>query len=259
MEAHRSLTVAALTVLAAAAPAQAEPTTQEGAPAPLATVAPKAKDRVQAATGLRFAVFESKLRRNIISTDTPYGFKVKRVADDSPADRAGIARGWLLMKWAGHPVYQVDELDSWLWELPAGAEVEVEYTRRKKVSILSRKPWEDGKVTVKIGRVHPLRAVLGLNVFDGPDAKVPEDSPAGVRIAACVPRSVAAKSGVESGDVITHWNGVAVRTLAELRDPFLGSLREDPFEVRVLRHDTDGEWRPRALRVAPPAPRKESR
>jgi hypothetical protein len=38
---------------------------------------------IRDATGLRFRVLESIIRRNIITTRTPYGFKIKSVDDDS--------------------------------------------------------------------------------------------------------------------------------------------------------------------------------
>lgn len=103
---------------------------------------------VLARTGLRFAEFESVLRRNMISTSTAYGLKVSAVAPDSPAHAAGIVPGDLLMKWEGKPVRSTRDLASWLTDPNAPKSVSIEIARRKRTSLLSRKPWTDLSMTL---------------------------------------------------------------------------------------------------------------
>jgi C-terminal processing protease CtpA/Prc len=99
---------------------------------------------VTEAIGARLAVTESYVRRGIISTRTPYGFKVSAVSDDSPAAKAGISPRDILMKWDGKPIESVAALRSWIDSAESGSTVTVLIARRKKAAgLLSRRPWED--------------------------------------------------------------------------------------------------------------------
>lgn len=103
---------------------------------------------VLARTGLRFAEFESVLRRNLISTSTAYGLQVRAVTPDSPAARAGIQPGDIVMKWDGRPLRSTRELATWLAAAGAPTSVRVDLSRRKRTSLLSRKPWTDLSTTL---------------------------------------------------------------------------------------------------------------
>lgn len=104
---------------------------------------PSAVDTVRVALGLELAILESKIRRRIISTDTPYGFKIARVVKGSAADDLGLKPGHILMKWDGKPIHEVDQLARWIRQSERGSTVTIEVTRRKKnIGILARDRWE---------------------------------------------------------------------------------------------------------------------
>ncbi len=118
---------------------------------------PKPDVAVRETIGLEFAVVESKIRRRMIRTDSPYGFKISKVVDGSVASQLGLKRGNLLMEWDGKPVREVAELAKWIRARKPGDVVKIRVSRRKRgVSILSRKPWEsvvlDWKVPAADGR-----------------------------------------------------------------------------------------------------------
>lgn len=103
-------------------------------------------DYVFVRTGLRFSELESVLRRNIISTKTAYGMKVSAVEPDSPAERAGVERGDIVMKWAGVPLETTHQLAHTLRERATASEVAVELSRYAATSIFSRRPWKSLEV-----------------------------------------------------------------------------------------------------------------
>lgn len=108
-----------------------------------------AKTVVRDTFGVEFAVLESRLRRRIVRTESPWGFKIARVVDGSVADGLGLGRGDILMQWDGQPVRRVDQLARWLFAAEPGAKVRIEVARRKKaVGILSRDPWESLELEV---------------------------------------------------------------------------------------------------------------
>jgi len=108
---------------------------------------------VEAITGMNFDVEQSKARRSMISTTTPYGFVVAAVRADSPAAAAGIEPGDIVLKWNGEPIVQVADLALWIDDGEESAEVKVEFSRlRKDVTLFSRRPWADFDATLRYAK-----------------------------------------------------------------------------------------------------------
>ena len=106
---------------------------------------------VRESIGAELAVTESYVRRSVISTRTPYGFKVKDVAPRTPAARAEIVAGDLLLEWGGKPIVSVAELREWIAAAEPGSTVTVTIARKKKnVGLLSRHPWEAVEAKIEI-------------------------------------------------------------------------------------------------------------
>ncbi len=111
----------------------------------------KPKEVIRESTGITFSVLASLLRRRIIRTRTPYGFAIKRVAKDSPAAKAGLKRGDVVLEWDGKPLRKTSELARWIQALPCDAQVKLRYARRKRpIRLGSRKPWETREAVIKI-------------------------------------------------------------------------------------------------------------
>jgi membrane-associated protease RseP (regulator of RpoE activity) len=127
--------IGALLVVPPTGPAQAADPEREAAAA------------VRRALGVEFNVLESKVRRSIIRTATPYGLKIGTVDKDSPAARAGWQAGDILLEWNAQPVRSLTQLRDAL--ATNGAAAPFKLARYKKdVSVWSRQPWQyvEGKV-----------------------------------------------------------------------------------------------------------------
>lgn len=108
---------------------------------------------VEAITGMNFDEAQSKARRSMISTSSPYGFVVAAVRADSPAAAAGIEPGDIVMKWNGEPIVQVADLALWIDDGEDSAEAKVQFSRlRKDVTLFSRRPWADFEATVRYAK-----------------------------------------------------------------------------------------------------------
>lgn len=115
----------------------------------------KACVELKKALGADFSVTESYFRRSIISTKTPFGFKIKSVRPGSPAARAGWKKGDILLLWNKRPVKKVSDLLRWVRGAKRGSAVIFEISRRKKkFNLLDRKPW----VRIK-GKIMPDQPV----------------------------------------------------------------------------------------------------
>src|SRR5262245_24972011 len=127
--------------------------------APAAAVArPQEDPEQQAATaikkslGVELNVAESKLRRSIIRTKMPYGFKISTVEKNSLADKAGWREGDIILKWDDQPLKTLTDLNDGVQKSKGRVAGKFRLARYKKnVSIWSRQPWEyvEGKIEIK--------------------------------------------------------------------------------------------------------------
>jgi len=115
-----------------------------------ATATAAAATTIRDAIGLEFAVGESLLRRSIISTRTPYGFKIRSVAADTSAARAGLRKGDVLLEWDGKPIRTIRELQAWVSDAKPGTRVPVLYARRQ---MLRRPPWQEASAEIELAQV----------------------------------------------------------------------------------------------------------
>jgi C-terminal processing protease CtpA/Prc len=101
-----------------------------------------AASAIHKSLGVEFAVLESRIRRSIIRTRTPYGFKISKVEKGSPAARAGWKEGDVLLEWNHQPVKTLVGLASAIKEARSGASARFKLARLKKDEpIWSRQPW----------------------------------------------------------------------------------------------------------------------
>ena len=77
-----------------------------------------------------FSLWQSGI---MIPDDVTAGIAVTQVADDSPASRAGIKKGDIIISLGGEKIRSIAEFRYQLYRHKAGEEVEVEYYRDKKV------------------------------------------------------------------------------------------------------------------------------
>lgn len=112
--------------------------------------------RAEQQLGVEFAVAQSKIRRAIIRTKTPYGFAVKDVAKGSLAEQAGLAKGTIVLEVNGKPFEQVAELEAVLAKAKPGEKIELLTAARKsKRRLLDRKPWVEKKVEIRLPKPDP--------------------------------------------------------------------------------------------------------
>jgi len=226
-----------LTTLCASLPAQAPADSIE---------LDEARRIVREQTGLTFAWFESLIRRSIISTDTPYGFKVERVNPGSPAGKAGIRRGDVILEWDGRPLRSLGKLGRRLHEIAPGTRVSVLVARKKpRTGLFPRNPWREFDATLELGG-DPIRAKTGLEfaVLESIIRRrfISTNTPYGFKVAAVVAGSPADRAGIRPGDVVLEWAGKPLRSLADLRR-WLGQTEHGrTIGLRCARPGKDRPW-----------------
>ena len=106
--------------------------------------------------GVELAITESRLRRRIISTSSPYGFLIRSVAPGSLAERAGLRAGDVLLEWNGAAIHEVEPLAEWIERaVSERSAIQVAYSRKRPnvpLTFPATDPWEDRRTKLRFDR-----------------------------------------------------------------------------------------------------------
>lgn len=168
-------------------------------------------------------VYIQDVDRNLaqsLGLDKTEGALIAQVEEDSPAKRAGIKAGDVVVSLDGQPIIDASDLPHKVGLLPAG----------KKVPLTVMRKGEEKSLTLEIG-VRPGAAEesvasaapdaskgdrLGLVVADLDEQKgANREVPGGVVVRAVEPESAAEVAGLREGDIIVQ---LGYRTLAGVKD-----------------------------------------
>jgi len=141
--------------------------------------------------------------------DRVTGALVTRVLPGTPAEKAGLQRGDVLLTFDGKPVRSVKELQLLVASSPLGKDLPVEVLRERvrltlTVSIVARDADTQPTNQEIVQGVTPW---LGMSF---------EKTEQGVRVAVVESDSIAANAGVQVGDLILAINRQAVKNLVDL-------------------------------------------
>ncbi|RMG28980.1 MAG: DegQ family serine endoprotease [Gammaproteobacteria bacterium] len=143
------------------------------------------------------------------------GAVITRVFAHSPAARAGLQPGDVILRIDGHPVRSAAELRARVGTLRIGQKIRIDLLRNGRPFTITTRLAAPEHAVVEGGRLHPRLA--GARLED-----IEEDMPEfgrikGVRVAEVYPRSPAAAFGLRPGDIIVAANGQPVGDLEALR------------------------------------------
>ncbi|HJV36936.1 DegQ family serine endoprotease [Geomonas sp.] len=144
------------------------------------------------------------------------GALVSEVTKDSPADKAGIQGGDIILEFDGHAIHEMSELPRLVAGTPVG----------KKVKVLLLRDGKQQTVTVTIEQltdgsedaVALTSDKLGVKVADLTPERAQQlrmKGDRGVVITEVQPESIADRGGLQPGDVIREINGVRINNVAE--------------------------------------------
>ena len=172
---------------------------------------------------------------------TAHGAIVSDVTAGSPASKAGLQPGDVILALNGRPVDSSNDLRNHIAPLGPGAKVDLQVFRdgrqRDVTAVLAELQTE--KAAASPGQPEAERGSYGMTVqpltkelADQLDVKVTR----GVVVADVDPAGAAAEAGIQSGDVIEQVNGQAVTDAASLRSQLNARHDGRPTLLLVNRH-----------------------
>jgi len=187
-----------------------------------------------------------------------YGVEITRVEDGSPAEKAGLKSGDVVLEYNGQRVEGMEQFGRLVRETPPAREVKLLISRNGATQTIS--------ATVQTRKLKTMAAVLPN--FDMPEMRLP-DMPQifttwrnpmlgveaeslgpqlagyfgvkdGVLVRSVAKDTAAEKAGIKAGDVITKVGGSAVTTPNELVSAVHAASSKKSFPIELVRdrHET---------------------
>ncbi len=156
----------------------------------------------------------------------------------SPADKAGLVGGDIIMAVDGQPVTTDDQMMELLGRTPIGKTLEIVYLRdgEQKTTQLTTVSKEEFDRLQREFRVRPIgKGLFGYEEDDSERVPIPNTKMFGVRldnVSASMPADMA---GIKEGDIVIEFDGVPIRTPEELLSRIRRAVPYSTIKVIVLR------------------------
>jgi serine protease Do len=172
------------------------------------------------------------------------GALVAQVTESSPAAKAGIRQGDVIVELDGHAVTRTEDLPRLVADLPAGRQVPIKVLREGKTLTLSAtiaklEDRDHDEVAAKADG----KPALGITVAPiTPEVAQAMSLPAGTK--GVVVRDVrsgspAAEAGLQAGDVIVQADRRPITSVEDLREAVDKRAKDKPFMLLVRRDGND--------------------
>lgn len=136
---------------------------------------------------------------------------------DSPADKAGLVGGDIIIAFDGHATVDEDEMKRLLESTPSGKTVEIIYRRDGELKKTSLTTMARAEVQHLEGLFINRGTNAGqLGFENGEVVVVPGRDIKGVQLNRLYPSGPAALAGLAPGDIVIEFDGVPIRTVSEL-------------------------------------------
>ncbi len=145
----------------------------------------------------------------------PQGVLVAQVFSGSPAHRAGLQAGDLILKFNGKDLVRSQDLPLWVSQSPVGAEAEVEYSRdgkrhNTKVKLASLEQASQQTVVTQNALASQNMGVAVRDITPMEQKRLGISSQAGVAVTEVSENSPAAAVGLKPGDLILELNNKSI-------------------------------------------------
>ncbi|MBZ5611684.1 MAG: PDZ domain-containing protein [Acidobacteriia bacterium] len=192
-------------------------------------------------------------RARELKLNQAYGVEITRVEDGSPAEKAGLKAGDVVLEYNGQRVEGMEQFGRLVRETPAGREVKVLISRGGATQTISATVGTRKMKT--LANVFPGVEIPEIHIPDIPQVFTTLRSPMlgveaeslgsqlatyfgvkeGVLVRSVLKDTAAEKAGIKAGDVITKVDGSSVTTPNELSSAIRSAGSKKSFTVELVR------------------------
>ena len=184
----------------------------------------------------------------------PYGVEISRVEEGSPAEKAGLKTGDVVLEYNGQRVEGMEQFGRLVRETPAGREVKLLVSRAGTTQTIMA-TLGTRKARTLGGNLFPGVQIPEIHLPDIPQVFTTWRSPMlgieaeslgsqlaayfgvkdGVLVRSVINDSAAEKAGIKAGDVITKIDGIGVTTPNEVSSAVRSASSNQTFSVELMR------------------------
>lgn len=162
----------------------------------------------------------------------PKGALVAEVNPGTPAEKAGLQRGDIIVEYNDHPIMEMNDLPRLVADTPPGTPATLKVLRNGKektfkVKVTELKEERQAKAASEEGEENPLGLVVkDLDQNLAQRFRLKETR--GVVVVQVETGSAAAEAGLRGGDLVLEINGQAVETVKDYQE-IMGKVKKDPY------------------------------
>jgi membrane-associated protease RseP (regulator of RpoE activity) len=159
-------------------------------------------------------------------------------APDTPADKAGLVGGDIIISFDGQAVHDDDQMRDLMTETTIGKTVDIEYLRdgeKKTTKLTTVSAEENRRLTMLFDRRPEGRGSFGYEPGDAEQVEIPGTKISGVKLNTISTSRPADLAGVKNGDIVIEFDKVPIRTREEFRMRVRRAMPYSTVDVVVMR------------------------
>jgi len=153
--------------------------------------------------------------------DKPVGALVSQVIENSPAEKAGLKAGDIILSFNKKPILDSANLPPLVGRVPVGSEIDLKLLRNGQnktlTVIIEALPSDDKPVIASNKYSAPSLNRLGVDVIEL-DANTKQLLGRGVLVSQIAAQGIAAQAGFMKGDIVMQIDRVNIRNVADFRE-----------------------------------------
>jgi serine protease Do len=171
--------------------------------------------------------------------DRETGAIVTDVTRESPAEKAGIVSGDIILKYDGKVIHEMTELPRMVAATPVGKKVAVDLLRdRKETEVTVTIEQLREKVEEATGKAPDTMGMTVAGLSAELAEKMGVADTKGVIVTAVKPGSFAEEAGIASGDIVREINGTRIATVDDYAKAVAGRKKGDVVRFLLKRGDS---------------------
>lgn len=202
------------------------------------SVIPQLKEKGQVTRGMLGVQVQNvtpELAKSFGMTE-PTGALVAEVNPGTPAEKAGLHRGDIIIEFNGHPIHEMNELPRLVADTPPGTTSTLKVLRSGKektfkLTVTELKEERQAQATTDEGEENPL-GLVAKDLDQTLTQRFRLKETRGVVVVQVEPGSAAADAGLRPGDLLLEVNGQQVDTLKDYQG-IMGKVKKGTF-ARLL-------------------------
>ena len=174
--------------------------------------------------------------RDAMKLSTSSGALVSSVTDDSPAEKAGLAEGDIIVGFNGDDILDASDIRNAVGYVQPGESADITYLRegRRRTSKIDVEAFKESRESLSVeasDEIPAMESFSGATLTEIPEDVKPRGGKDGIYVASVERGSKAYRAGLRKGDIIREVNRDKVASIGDFEDALEG--KDGPMALTV--------------------------